>query len=330
MQRHRATVAALLLLLGACGQDASPAADPAEPTTVPGVLRVYTTVTQDTVDAVVDGFEAANEGVTVEVFRAPTGEFNARVAAERRDGAIRADVFWLTDPLSMLQFEADGLLASWTPTGAEVLDEDHRSGTFWGTRVLNLVIVAAADLDPEPTSWWDLADPAYADGVAIPDPAFAGSAFGALGYLALDDAHGFELYAAIAANGGVQVNAPGEVVSGVAEGRFVAGMTLDRIARDAVEDGSPVALIWPEPGAIAVHSPIAVLEGAGSAALAERFVEHVLSAPAQAAIAATGWQPVHPDVAWPHATGPAVVPDWGQAFARQDDLLDRYRAVFGG
>ena len=335
MHRHR-IVAVLLVgvVLVACGPqapaDTDPVAEPPEAPVEAGVLRVYTTVTQDTVDAVVAAFEAAHDGVEVEVFRAPTGEFNARVAAERREGEIRADVFWLTDPLSMLQFDADGLLARWTPDGAAVVDEAYRSDTFWGTRVLNLVIVASAGLDPAPTSWWDLADPAHADAVAIPDPAFAGSAFGALAYLALDDAHGFAFYEALAANGAVQVNAPGEVVSGVAEGRFVAGMTLDRIARDAVEDGSPVQLVWPEPGAIAVHSPIAVLEGAAASDLAERFVEHVLTGPAQAAIAATGWQPVHPDVDWPHPTAPTVAPDWNEAFARQDELLDGYRAWFGG
>lgn len=316
---------AVVALLVACGPDA--ATGDGDDT---GVLRVYTTVTQDTVDAVVAGFEAEHDGIDVEVFRAPTGEFNARVAAERRDGEIQADVFWLTDPLSLLQFEQDDLLASWDPDGADVVPAEHRSDTFWGTRLLNLVIVAHVDQDPPPTSWWDLADPSLRDGIAIPDPGFAGSAFAALGHLALDDEHGMAFYETLADNGAVQVNAPGEVVSGVAEGRFDAGITLDRLARDAVEDGSPVRLVWPDPGAIAVTSPIAVLDGAASRGPAERFVEHVLSAPAQAAIAGTGWEPIRADVDWPHDTGPAVTPDWDEAFGQRDELLESYRAIFGG
>ena len=325
IRRLLATLGALALAV-ACSPDTAPD----EGGDAEGVLRIYTTVTQDTVDAVLAGFEADHEGIDVEVFRAPTGEFNARVAAERRDGEIQADVFWLTDQLSMLQFDQDDLLASWDPEGVEVVPDEHRSDTFWGTRLLNLVTVAHLDQDPAPTSWWDHTDPSLRDGVAVPDPGFAGSAFAALGHLALDDEHGMAFYEALADNGAVQVNAPGEVVSGVAEGRFRAGMTLDRLAREAVEDGSPVQMIWPEPAAIAVASPIAVLDGAVNRRVAERFVAYVLSEPAQSAIAGTGWEPIRTDVDWPHDTGPTVTPDWETAFEQRDELLESYRALFGG
>jgi iron(III) transport system substrate-binding protein len=77
----------------------------------PGTLRIYTTVTQATVDSVVEGFSERYPDVDVEVFRAPTGELTARIAAEQREGGMRADVLWLTDPLSMQQYAGDGLLA---------------------------------------------------------------------------------------------------------------------------------------------------------------------------------------------------------------------------
>ena len=59
-------------------------------------LRIYTSVTQGTVDAVVAGFEEGNPGIEVEVFRAPTGELTARIAAEMREGGLQADLLWLT------------------------------------------------------------------------------------------------------------------------------------------------------------------------------------------------------------------------------------------
>jgi iron(III) transport system substrate-binding protein len=322
----------LALLAAACGEaapgpattDAEPAGAAAEPTT----LRLYTTVTQDTVDAVLAAFGAAREGVEVEVFRAPTGGFNARVAAERREGRIRADLFWLTDPLSMLQYDADGLLAAWTPAGAEAIDERLRTDTFWGTRLLNLVIVAHADVADPPASWHDLPD--VEGGVALPDPGFAGSAFAALAYFALDEEFGMDYYQRLADAGAVQVDAPGEVVSAVAEGRVQAGMTLDKVARDARDEGSPLQLVWPEPGAIVVDSPIAVLADSAERDAAERFVQFVLSVEGQRAVAATGWQPVRDDVPWEHPAPAAVHPDWEEAFARQEELLGRYRAIFGG
>lgn len=333
--RRIALAAALVLLLGAAaacgspdvaeGPDGGEDESPGETTT----LTLYTTVTQDTVDAVTAAFQDANPGVSLEVFRAPTAEFNARVATEREEGEIQADIFWLTDPLSMQPFDGQDLLREWTPEGAEAIDAAYRTDTFWGTRLLNLVIVARDHLDQTPQSWQELAEHDFDEPVALPDPGFAGSAFGALGYFALNEDFGFEFYETLTASGMTQVDAPGEVVAGVAEGRFSAGMTLDRMAREAVQEGSPVEMVWPEPGAIAVYSPIAVLNTTDHVDEAEAFAEYVLTVEAQNLIAETGWQPTHPEADWPHETGPTVSPDWSEGFERQDELLKEYRSITG-
>jgi len=307
----------LVVVAAACGGDDDS-----------GTLRIYTSVTQGTVDAVVDGFRAGNPDVEVEVFRAPTGELAARTAAEQREGGISADVLWMTDPLSVQQYDADGLLLAWQPAGVDAVPEDFRSDTFWGTRVLSMVVVHGTDV-PAPDSWADLAGPAYAGGVAVPDPGFAGSALGALGFFALDADYGFDFYEALVANGAVQVPSPGEVVSGVAEGRFLAGMTLEFSARGAIDKGSPIVMTRPSPGAVGIYSPIAVVAGSDGEALARDFVEYVLSVEAQQAIAATGWRPVRDDVEWDRSGG-IVFPDWPEVFDRRAELLDAYYVVFGG
>ncbi len=294
------------------------------------VVRLYTSISQDTVDAVNAAFAAVQPDISLEVFRAPTGELNARIAAERREGRIRADVLWLTDPLSMQPYAADDLLRTWSPPAAAQIDPAYRSDDYWGARLLNMVIVAGADVEPVPTDWADLAGPAYRDAVVLPDPGFAGSAFGALGYFALDQAYGLDHLQSLSDNGAVQVPSPDEVVTGVAEGRYKAGMTIDFSARQAVERGSPVRMIWPESGAIAMYSPIAVLESTEAAEAAETFVDFVLDEEGQQAIADTGWQPVHPGVEGPPVEGPQVTPDWDAAFERRDELLEEYRAIFGG
>ncbi len=324
MSRTSAAVLVAIALV-ACGGESSPREGAASE----GTIRLYTSVTQATVDMVVAAYTEAHPEATVELFRAPTGEVNARIAAELREGGVTADVLWLTDPLSMQQYDADGLLLEWEPSGAGTLSGDYRADTFWGTRILNMVIIHQAELDPAPRSWTDLLNPAYAGAVAIPDPGFAGSAFGALGYFALTDGFGLDYYRALRANGAVQVKSPGDVVTGVAEGQFRVGMTLDFTARSAVDKGSPVELVWPEPGAIAMYSPIAVFAASDNQATARSFADFVLSRPAQEAIAATGWQPVDPEVDWPYR-GPQVTVDWAEAFNRQDQLLREYRAVFGG
>lgn len=322
----RVLAVAILVLSAACGGGSPGADQPGEQASDGGgVLRIYTTVTQDTVDAVVSGFQAANEGATVEIFRAPTGEVAARIASELRDGELGADVLWMTDPLSIQQYARDGLLRTWEPEGVDVVPGQYRTDSFFGTRVLNLVIVAGAEA-PEALSDW--ADLVSVDGpVAFPDPGFAGSAFAALAFFALSPDFGMDFYAELQENGAVQVRSPGDVVTGVAEGIYTAGITLDRTARDAEAAGSPVRLVWPESGAIALYSPIAVVATSVSP-LAEAFVEHALTVEAQTAIASTGWQPIHADVDWEHG-GPAQALDWDEAFDRQDEFLSAYRAMFG-
>lgn len=318
--RHRIVVylAALTLVTAACGAQSAANDD--------GVLRIYTSVTQGTVDAVVAGFQASNPDVEVEVFRAPTGEVTARIATELRDDNLQADILWLTDPLSIQQYEQDGLLREWEPENIEAVPEEFRTDTFFGTRVLNLVIVADETLTEPPNDWRDLTT--MEGDVAIPDPGFAGSAFAALGFFALDPDYGLDFYRDLEANGGVQVRSPGDVVNGVAEGIYAAGVTLDRAARAAVEDGSPIARIWPQSGAISLYSPIAVVDSTGTGT-AEAFVEYVLTEEAQEAIASTGWEPIRQDVDWPR-TGTKQTIDWGLAFDRQEELLADYREIFGG
>jgi iron(III) transport system substrate-binding protein len=290
-------------------------------------LTVYTSVTQETVDAVVTGFEAAGD-TEVEVFRAPTGELTARIEAERRSGEVGADVLWLTDPLSMYQYDADGLLAAWEPDAAASLDAGYVEPTFWGTRVLDLVLVVAAGNPHGVDDWDDLTDPGLRS--AIPDPRFAGSAFAALGYFGLSSRYGMDFFSAMKDAGTVQVAAPGDVVTGVAEGRFDAGLTLEFSARTAADKGSPVEVVWPVSGSIAVTSPIAVVDGGGDAA--EDFVEYVLSPEGQAAIGSTGWTPVLDSAPGPRPpAGTSVVfPDWDAIFDAQAGLVDDYTAIFGG
>src|SRR3990172_2108067 len=309
----RRCLLSLLLLTPACtGGDGS------------ATLVLYTSVTQDTVDAVVAGFEDANPGTTVEVFRAPTGELNARIAADRREGEIGADVLWLTDPLSMQQYDAQGVLREAQPD-ADAVPAEYREERFWGTRILNLVVVRHRDA-PALASWDDLIPAATAGGVAIPDPSFAGSAFAALAFFALDDAYGLDFLQRLHDAGATQVAAPGDVVTGVAEGQYAAGITLDFTARDAIEDGSPIEMVWPAPGAIALYTPIPVPPDSPAA---EDFVSFVLGVEGQTAIAATGWEPVRADIPW-ESGGPQVTIEWDRAFDRQQELLDAFRDIFGG
>ncbi len=331
--RGSALVAALLVL-AACGGSGSDDADqtPAGSTggsgKPAGEVTLYTSYNQPEVDALIAAYRDEVPAVTVKVFRAPTGELSARIAAEKRSGGVQGDVLLLSDPLSMQQFAAQDMLRSWRPAEQDAVPAEARSDTFWGVTTSNVVAVHQPGL--EVTDWHDLTGPAFTDAVALPDPNFAGSAFGTLGYFAFDDAFGLDYYRALKDNGAVQVAAPGDVVTGVAEGRFKAGMALDFVARAAIASGSPLEISAPAPGAIRLYGPMAVFQDTDNAKAAESFAGFLLTVPAQKVLAELDRHPIRADVPATAAEVDEVAPDWPAVFGQQDKLRSEYGAVFDG
>ena len=320
----------ILLAAAACGSTASSSTAASD---APQQLTLYTSVTQNTVTAVVNGFAKVEPGVKVSVFRATTGQLNARIAADQHSGGLRADVIWGTDPLSMESYAQQNLFRPWPLPGLAGVPAADKTAYFWGTRELYLVLVAHKGLTPMPQTWKALTSAAYRGKVALPDPAAAGSAFAALGYFATAPGFGLSFYRALKANGAVQVSTIPEVVTDVAEGRYQLGITLDSEVRSAVAAGSPVVMDWPADGAIALYSPIAetVAAAGGVNTAAQAFLRYVLSPAAQAAIGKTGWQPVLPGIAGPPRPAGAteVYPAWPALFGRQQQILQQYQAIFG-
>ena len=313
--------------LAGCGRSAPGAS------ATPQQVTLYTSVTQNTVTAVIDGFAKVDPGVKVSVFRATTGQLNARIAADEHTGGLRADVIWGTDPLSMESYAQEHLFRPWPLTGLTGVPAADKTTYFWGTRELYLVIVAHKGLTPMPRTWADLASPAYKGKVALPDPAAAGSAFAALGYFDATPGFGLGFYRALKANGAVQVATIPEVVTDVAEGRYQLGITLDSEVRSAIAEGSPVVMDWPADGAIALYSPIAetVAATGHTNTAAQALLRYVLSPAGQAVIGKTGWQPVLPGVAGPPRPAGAteVYPGWTALFGHQQQILRQYQAIFG-
>jgi iron(III) transport system substrate-binding protein len=320
----------LVLTVSACGGSTS---GPTTSSTAasPGALTLYTCVSDTTIQPVIAAFEASVPGSTVDLFRAPTGELNARVAADVRSGGLRADVVWGCDPLTVQAFVDQGLVGGWTPPGAEAIPPQFRTADYVGAAVLYLVAVHRTDV-PAPEAWTDLAGPDYTGAVAVPDPAVAASALGALGWFAADAAHGLDFYRDLAANGAVQVKTPDDVTTGVAQGIYDVGMTTANAAYAARDDGSPVDVVWPEPGAVAVYGPVALSTQSADSAVAKDFVSYVISADGQQVLADAGSYPTRPGVVGPTvpAGAPIVSPDWAAIAQDRDTVLRGYQQIFGG
>jgi iron(III) transport system substrate-binding protein len=278
---------------------------------------------------VIETFEKANPGIKVKLFRAPTGELNARVAGDARSGGLRADVVWACDPLTMQDFVDQGLVGGWTPSTP--IGSEYRTDDYVGVAVLYMVAITGKGVPP-PAAWSDLAGPAYDGKVAVPDPTIAASALGALGYFSDDPHYGVDFYASLKRAGATQVSTPDEVVTGVAEGTYRAGVTIANSAYAAKQNGSPIDVTWPSPGAVAIYGPVALAQETKHGAVAKKFISYVASKSGQEQIGGLGSYPTLPGVSSPPKPADAAVvsPDWSGLAKEKDDLLAQYQAIFGG
>ena len=85
---------------------------------------------------------------------------------------------------------------------------------------------------------------------------------------------------------------PDDVTTGVAQGVYDAGMTTANSAYAAKDDGSPVDVVWPEPGAVAIYGPIALATAQRRTPTgAKNFISFVVSKDGQEVLGATGCLP---------------------------------------
>jgi iron(III) transport system substrate-binding protein len=317
------------LVLAACGgTDAGAGGGQSQP---PERVTLYTCLSDESIQPVITAFEKREAGAQVDLFRAPTGELNARVAADVRSGGLRADVVWGCDPLTVQSLVDQKLVGGWTPPEADSIPGEFRTDDYVGGHVLYMVAVHRTDV-PAPAAWSDLTSPAYADAVAVPAPSVAASALGALGWFAANPAYGLGFYQDLKNNGAVQVKTPDDVTTGVAQGIYAAGMTTANSAYAAKTDGSPVDVAWPEPGAVAIYGPLALATHSADPQTAKDFIAFAVGEEGQRVLGESGAYPTRPGAPGPTIPdgAPTVAPDWTAIAKDKDAVLSEYQQVFGG
>lgn len=138
--------------------------------------------------------------------------------------------------------------------------------------VYNTKLVSAANL----TGWRDLHRPEFAGKIAFADPSKSGSSFTALvtGLQVIGD-DGMSLLAHNLL--GQQQESSGDVLSAVADGSCLVGITLEETAMQRIAAGDNLAMVYPIEGTSCVPDGTAVIQGAPHRENALRFLEFTLS-----------------------------------------------------
>lgn len=314
--------------------DEKPAAtaDALEPTTI----TLYTSEPQEKADELVAAFNEVHPEITVEVFRAGTGDLTTRVATEQETGKIQADVFLAADAPTFENYAADDLLREYTPADVDALDPAvvDPEGFYTGTRIIPTVIAYNTDAVTEaPESWADLTDPEYADRLVMPNPDVSGAAaFNAAVWLD-EDQLGEEWLSALAKNRPVIADSNGPTSQAIATGAQPVGIVVDYLVRELAAQGSPIAVSYPTEGVPYVSQPVGIFADSENVEASEAFVDFLVSVEGQELAVAQSYLPVRSDVGTPEGAPELddiaiLSPDLETIRSTQAGAVETFRELF--
>ena len=270
-------------------------------------LTVYTSEPEEKVDEINAAFMAANPDIEVEVYRAGTGDLNARIAGEKQSGDIEADILWAADSPTFETYKAAGDLAELQNVDtSDVIDEAvDAEGFYVGTRIIPTVIAYNTDVIDEadaPQSWADLVDPKYAGQLVMPDPAVSGAAAFNASVWKNNEELGEEWINALGENQPMIAQSNGPTSQEIAGGGHPVGVVVDYLVRDLADAGSPIAAVYPTEGAPYITEPAGVFEASDNKEAAERYLNFLLSEEGQKIAVEQAYLPVREDVGTPENT----------------------------
>ena len=308
--RAYATVAAgalaAMMVLSGCGSaDANTNAassDTAKDSALSGTITVYTSEPQDKLNELARDFNQVEPNVKVQVFRAGTGDLNARIESEQANGGVKADILWAADASTFEKYKKSDSLAAYQPKEADklisgVADADHY---YTGTRVIPTVIAYNTNaVKSAPKSWKSLADSQYNGKIVMPNPSVSGAAAYNAAVWYMDKNLGEQWFTDLGANKPVIADSNGPVSQAVASGTQPIGVVVDYLIRDLKSKGSPVAVSYPSEGVPVVSEPIGIFKSTKNEKAAQAFIDYVLSERGQKLAVKQNYLPVRNDVGSP-------------------------------
>lgn len=279
MKRRRLTAVLLALTLAlaaGCAGDGgeAPEGAPAEADR----LVIYTSHKEEVYWPIVKEFEERT-GVWVDVVTGGTNELLERI--RREVDSPGADVMFGGGVESLAACQ--DCFVPYTCAGAEHILERFRSPEQLWTPfsalpvvlIYNTKLVAPDQL----TRWSDLLDPVLRGKIAFTDPAVSGSSYTEL--VTMLSALGGErddIIRRFAQNlGGVQLDSSGKVLTAVADGNALVGVTLEESALKRIAEEKNIAMVYPQDGLSCVPDGSAVVKGAPHEDNAKLFLDFTVS-----------------------------------------------------
>lgn len=226
-------------------------------------LVLYTSHKKEVWWPIVKEFESRT-GIWVEVVQGGTNELLEQLQKEQ--DAPRADVMFGGGVESLEACRA--LFEPYVCRGAEQILPQYRAQDNSWTPFSSLPVVLVYNpkllSSGQLSCWADLLDPALRGQIAFADPSVSGSSYTALvTMLCALGGDADEVLQTFAENlDGKLLSGSGAIISAVANGEALVGITLEETARKRIAAGDGIAMVYPADGTSCVPDGCAALKGA--------------------------------------------------------------------
>ena len=264
-------------------------------------LMLYTAMSPEVAQETVDAFEAKHPDIDVKWIRNGTSALMNVLRAEIEAGEIKPDVLLVADSINLGLLKRDGHLLAYPEAPVEVYDKAtyDKDMTFFGTKAITTGIAYNTKLAKPVKSWAELLSEENRGQIAVPSPLYSGAALNHLHALINADDIGWEFYEGLEKIDIAPQGGNGPALKAVASGIAKYGIIVDANVFRAKAKGSPIDYIVPEDGVSFITEPVAIMANTDKVDAAKKFVDFLLSKPAQELVSKQNNLPLHPDVAPP-------------------------------
>ena len=284
MKKLTALLLAAVMLTAACAAIAE---------SVSGPLVLYSSMTDNDIDNLIEAFNEKYPNVEVEVVNGSAGELQARTRAEA--GNPQGDLQW--GGLSPSDGSAnDDIFALYTSPYEDDLPDDYKShnGRYNQDHLSTIVFCVNVELEKELgfeiKTYEDLLRPELKGKVVLSDPNSSSAAwnnlcniFAVYGY---DSDEAWAILRGMLENGLVISTSSSVCFKAVDSGEYVVGLTYEDGADTLLKSGSDrIRLQYPENGASATSMGCAMIEGCPHPEAAKAMIDFLMSPEGQEALA---------------------------------------------
>ena len=238
-------------------------------------LVVYTSHKEEVYRPIIREFEERT-GIWVELVTGGSYELLERIQKEQSDP--QADVMFGGGVESLESYRQ--LFQSYRSDDWEQITGSLRQSTDLWTPFSALPVVLIYNTKLVDASqvrgWQDLTRSEFRGKIAFANPTKSASSFTAL--VTVLQACGKDTLTALAGNlAGNQLDSSGQVLTAVADGEYLVGITLEETAMQRIAAGDNLALVYPQEGTSCIPDGTAVVLGAPHPENAEQFLNFTVS-----------------------------------------------------